>query len=343
MIGMNQIKKRLFRGILIGLGIGIIGMVAIYFYMNGIVKTYKDGTNENFLRDYTSEVVILTRDVVQGEKITIDMLTTATIHKKTASDAAITNPYAIVGKTAKYNLAQNSTALNGMFATELVSQDTRIQEVASVMLPLDLVEGDYVDIRIMYPSGVEYIVVAQKQVQKIYGTMAWLNLTEEEILLLNSAMVDSYLTMGSKLYAVRYADPTTQIKVGTEEDLTKAEEYIKTKITEEITRMGSEATVEELSEMIKTYAIEYRYYIESYNKIEVNYQPNMEVMNFMRKNPYVVEKARARLDSQARSSIEASIERFESDSGEEGYEQLIEGLVTSIEVIEELRGSLLGN
>ena len=167
MIGMNQIKKRLFRGILIGLAIGIVGVLITYFYMNSIVETYKDGTNENFLRDYTSEVVILTRDVVQGEKITIDMLTTATIHKKTAATAAITNPYLIVGKTAKYNLARNSTALDGMFATELVSQDTRIQEVASVMLPLDLVEGDYVDIRIMYPSGVEYIVVAQKQVEKI--------------------------------------------------------------------------------------------------------------------------------------------------------------------------------
>ena len=63
----------------------------------------------------------------------------------------------------------------------------------------------------------------------------------------------------------------------------------------------------------------------------------------MRKNPYVVEKAKERLDSQVRSTIEASIERFEADSGEEGYEQLVEGLTTSIEVIEELRGSLLGN
>lgn len=341
MIGMNQIKQRLIRGILIGLAIGIVGMVGIFFYMNGIVQTYKDGTNENFLRDYTSKVVILTRDVVQGEKITSDMLNTVTIHKNTAATSAITNPYEIIGKTAKYNLAQNSTALSGMFASELVSQDTRIQEVGSVKLPLDLVEGDYVDIRIMYPSGVEYIVVAQKQVQKIYGSVAWLNLTEEEILLLNSAMVDSYLTMGSKLYAVRYADPTTQIKVGSEEELAKAEEYIKKKITDDITRMGASATVEELSEMIKTYAIEYRYYIESYNKIEVNYQPNAEVMNFMRKNPYVVEKAKARLDSQVRESIEASIERFEADSGEEGYEQLVEGLITSIEVIEELRGSLL--
>ena len=341
MIGMNQIKQRLFRGIAIGLAIGVVGMIGIFLYMNGIVKTYKDGTNETFLRDYTSEVVILTRDVVQGEKITSDMLNTVTIHKKTAATSAITNPYEIIGKTAKYNLAQNSTALNGMFATELVSQDTRIQEIGSVNLPLDLVEGDYVDIRLMYPSGVEYIVVAQKQVQKIYGSVAWLNLTEEETLLLNSAMVDSYLTGGSKLYAVRYADPTTQIKVGSEEELAKAEEYIKTKITDEITRMGAAATVEELSDMIKTYAIEYRYYIESYNKIAVNYQPNIEVMNFMRKNPYVVEKAIERLDSQVRESIEASIERFETDSGEQAYEQLVEGLITSIETIEELRGSLL--
>ncbi|MBR6688466.1 MAG: SAF domain-containing protein [Clostridia bacterium] len=340
MIGMNQIKKRLFRGIAIGLAIGLVGMVVIFVLMNNIVNSYKDGTNDNFLRDYTSEVVTLTRDVVQGEKITYDMLTTTRIHKNTAATNAITSPGSIVGQIAKYNIAQNTTAVSGMFAGKLVGQDTRIQEISSVLLPIDLVEGDYVDIRIMFPSGVEYIVLAQMQVQKIYGNVIWLEMTEEDILLLNSAIVDSYLTEGSKLYAVRYADPTTQIKLGTEEELTKAEDYIKSKIASEITSLGGTPTTEELSKLISKYAIEYRYYIESYNKMTINYQPNDEVMKFMRKNPYIVEKAKERLDSVARTNIESSIELFESDSGE-AYEGLIEGIETSIESINEVRTGLL--
>ena len=230
MIGMNQIKKRLIRGIAIGLAIGIVGMVVIYILMNNIVNTYRDGTNENFLRDYTFEVVTLTRDVIQGEKITADMLKTTRIHKNTAATNAITSTAAVVDQIAKYNIAQNTTAVYGMFTDKLVSQDTRIQEISTLLLPIDLVEGDYIDVRIMFPSGVEYIVLAQMQVQKIYGSVVWLEMTEEDILIYNSAVVDSYLTEGTKLYAVRYADPTTQVKLSTEEAMTEAKDYIQKNI-----------------------------------------------------------------------------------------------------------------
>ncbi len=341
MIGMNQIKKRLFRGIAIGLAIGLVGMVVIFVLMNNIVNTYKDGTNENFLRDYTFEVVTLTRDVVQGEKITYDMLKTTRIHKNTAATNAITSTGAIVGKIAKYNIAQNTTAVSGMFADKLVSQDTRIQEVSSVLLPIDLVEGDYIDIRIMFPSGVEYIVLSQMQVQKIYGSVIWLEMSEEDILILNSAMVDTYLTDGSKLYAVRYADPTTQVKLSTEEEMAQAEKYIKDKISTELASMGDVPTTAELSSLVSKYAIEYRYYIESYNKLKVNYQPNAQVMAFMKQNKdYIVEKARERLSETARKAIETSIEVFESDSGE-SYEQVVSGISASSEVINGLRNGLL--
>ena len=340
MIGMNQIKKRLFRGVAIGLAVGVVGMVVIFVLMNNIVQTYKDGTNENFLRDYTFEVVTLTRDVVQGEKITSDMLTKTRIHKNTASTNAIMSEWEIVGKIAKYNIAQNTTAVTGMFADKLVSQDTRVQEISSLLLPIDLVEGDYIDIRIMFPSGVEYIVLAQMQVQKIYGSVIWLEMTEEDILIYNSAMVDSYLTEGTKLYAVRYADPTTQVKLGTEDEMKEAEAYITTKISADIAAMGAPTTAQ-LSELVSKYAIEYRYYIESYNKMKVNYQPNTEVMAFMKQNTdYIVKKARERLSTAARESIETSIRMFENDA-DEAYENVVTGITSSIEVINGLRNGLL--
>ena len=89
----------------------------------------------------------------------------------------------------------------------------RIQDINALVIPTDLMVNDFVDIRLMYPSGVEYTVLAQKQVTKISGTTIWMDMSEEDTLLLNSAIVDSYLTDGTKLYAVRYTDPTTQIKL----------------------------------------------------------------------------------------------------------------------------------
>lgn len=339
MIGMNQIKKRLVNGILIGLGVGLVGVIITIVLANNVIKGYEEGTNENFLRDYTSEVVTLTRDVVQGETITYDMLKSTRIHNSTSPTDAVLYPDAIVGKIAKYNIAENTTAVTGMFADKLLTEDVRVQEINEIVLPIDLVVNDYVDIRIMYPSGVEYVVLAQKQVSKINGTTIWMDMSEVDRLLLNSAIVDTYLTEGTKLYAIRYSDPTTQIKLD-ETQMQESEKYIKDKISSELGLMGTLATAEELAELVSKYAIEYRYYIESYNKIEANYQPNSQVMSYMKANKYIVEQAKAKLDASVRQSIERNIALFESSSGE-AYAGVVSGITGSINELESLRNGLI--
>lgn len=341
MIGMNQIKKRLINGILIGLGIGLVGIIVILLITNNIIKGYEEGTNKNFLKEYTSMVVSLTRDVVQGETITDDMLKTTRIHNSTTPKDAITSKGAILGKIAKYNIASNSTAVSGMFADKLLTEDVRIQEINSVLLPTDLTEGDYVDIRIMYPSGVEYIVLAQKQVSKIRGTTIWMDMTEEHTLLLNSAIVDTYLTAGTKLYAVRYSDPTTQIKVDDASQMVAAEKYIKDKISAEVTALSGQPTTDALTDLVSKYAIEYRYYVESYNKVRASYQPNAQVLAHMQQNEYIVSQAKERLDMAARQNIERNITQFETSSGTD-YEGVVSGIANSINVQQSLRNSLIG-
>ena len=43
MIGMNQIKKRLIHGILIGLGVGILGIIIVLIVTNNIISGYEKG------------------------------------------------------------------------------------------------------------------------------------------------------------------------------------------------------------------------------------------------------------------------------------------------------------
>ena len=368
MIGMSQIKKRLLYGILIGLGIGIIFVIVTIVISSIIVKGYKEGTNEDFLRNYTSTVVTFTRDVVQGETITADMLQTTRIHNNTVPSGAITSETALIGCIAKYNIARNATAVYSMVSDKIISQDVRIGEINEIVLPTNLSVNDFVDIRIMYPSGVEYIVLAQKQVINIYGTTIWMELSEEDMLILNSAIVDSYLTSGSKLYAVNYSDPTTQIKLGDENAMNVAKEYIRERISSElssITSLNDIYTVSEITgnivnlyaeagdvtrtvsatdrvvDLITKYAIEYRYYVESYNKIEANYQPNAQVMSYMRTNKYVVEQAKEKLSEAARQNIERSIALFES-SNTNSYSNVVSGINSSVSAQQNLRNQLLG-
>lgn len=367
MIGMNQIKKRLLNGILIGLAIGLVIVIVVIIISSSIVKGYKEGTNKNFLADYTGLVVTFTRDIIQGEKITSDMLQTARVHKSTMSSDAITNVGSAVGKTAKYNIPQNATAVNSMLSDTIIGVDVRIQEINSVVLPTDLAVNDFVDIRIMYPSGIEYIVIAQKQVKKISGTTIWMDLSEEQQLILNGAIVDSFLTSGTKLYAVQYTDPTTQIKIdsGSSE---LARQYIKEKLGQELADIDIKSTyvsqkptttgeidvyteqapatpqittTEKMVDMMTKYAIEYRYYIESYNKIEANYQPNAQIIAYMQTNKYIVDQAKAKLSATLRQGIEASIRVFEN-SNAAGYSSVVSGINSSISEQQSLRNGALG-
>lgn len=367
MIGMNQIKKRLLYGILIGLAVGVIGIIVTIIIANNTIKTYEEGTNKDFLENFTDTVVTFNRDVLQGETITADMINLARVHVTTIPANAASQG-GVVGRIAKYNIPKNVTVVSSMIADRILTQDVRTQQITAVLLPAKLTVGEYVDIRLQVPSGVEYIVLPQKQILDIVGTTIWLNLSEDELLLLNSAIVDSYMTDGSKLYAVEYADPDTQISTD-DAAAEVARKEIEDKIAAEISNITGQTITNntttttddgetvtntdtqvnvanipasQLVDLISTYAVEYRYYVESYNKIESTYQPNSTVMAAMQTNKYVVEQAKERLSAEARLAMEASIAGFESTYTED-YSSIISGIDSSISTQQGLRSQVLQN
>lgn len=379
MIGMSQIRKRLIYGILIGAGVGIIGIAISVVWALNVVKSYKEGTNKEYIANYTTEIVMLNKDVIQGETITDDMLTTARVHKS----AAPTNQagYNAIGKIAKYNIPANIPLVNSMFGDQIVTIDERIQEVSAVALPTGLVEGEYIDIKIKMASGLEYVVLPQIKVEKIFGTTIWLYLDEEELYLLNSAIVDTYLNDGVTLYGVRYVDPTTQIKIDDE-----AAEKAKLELTEkieadvangtvaltipdevvpgtEVEEVSDETTDEvdkddktvteepettqeyinfsdNLTDLILKYAIEYRYYVESYNKTVRTYEPSDMIREHMLANRYITDEAKEHLNADNRRQIEEKLTQFKAETGE-SFENAVSGLTNQISTQQALRDSTL--
>ena len=101
-------------------------------------------------------------------------------------------------------------------ADSLVQDDVRTEEFNTISLPVDLASGDYVDIRLTLPTGQDYLVVSKKETNIPYidgvealGTIK-MNLTEEERLYINCAIIDNFAIKGSKLYATKYTDPGLQ-------------------------------------------------------------------------------------------------------------------------------------
>ena len=143
-----------------------------------------------------------------------------------------TENYFITRNNNKEYLELNSVPLvakvnmnaNTLITTELLSKgdnvvqdDVRKQEYNMVVLPIDLTTGDYIDIRLMLPSGQDYIVVSKKEVEiPVIGGVdsedtIWVNLSEDEILHMSCAIIDAYQINGAKLYATKYTEPGMQV------------------------------------------------------------------------------------------------------------------------------------
>ena len=112
---------------------------------------------------------------------------------------------------------------NTLITTDLISRgdsvvqdDVRKQEYNVVILPIDLTTGDYIDVRLMLPNGQDFIVVSKKEVEiPVLGDTdsldtIWVNLSEDEILHMSSAIVDAAKINGAKLYATKYTEPGMQ-------------------------------------------------------------------------------------------------------------------------------------
>lgn len=142
-----------------------------------------------------------------------------------------TDNYYITKNNSKEYLELNSVPLvakvtmkkNTLLTTELLSKsdnivqnDVRKQEYNMVVLPMDLVTGDYIDIRLMLPSGQDYIVISKKEVEipVVDGVDSadtiWINLSEDEILHMSCAIIDAYQIKGAKLYATKYTEAGMQ-------------------------------------------------------------------------------------------------------------------------------------
>lgn len=329
MIGMSQIKKKTIQGIAIGASIGIVGIAIALTWAIMTVKSYENGTNKKYLRNYTKSVAVLTRDVIQGEIITEDMLSEENVHINTVPEGAL-DKQSVIGQTAKFNISAKVPITASMVDEEIISSDVRIQEVNTVLMPSDLVEGDTVDIRIMYPNGTDYIVLAQKQITKIYDTTFWLYLAEDERLILNSAIVDSFLNSGTKLYATVYADSDAQVKYASDIE-GEVKGYLTTQIEGQLKSIQS-ASADEATKALLDLVIKYRNFANAATRTSENYQPNSDVMSMMKTDKFLLTNAKdtlAKLNAETRAKMETSIKNYKNQNSSY-YEGVVTGAQQSI-------------
>lgn len=119
---------------------------------------------------------------------------------------------------AKVDMKKNTVVTPELMtkADEMNTSDMRKQEYNMIILPSQIGNGDYIDIRLMLSTGADLIVVSKKQVTipEIDGIPAEhtisVNLSEAETMTLSNAIVEAYIDAGSYLYATTYIEPGMQ-------------------------------------------------------------------------------------------------------------------------------------
>lgn len=117
-----------------------------------------------------------------------------------------------LGKTLVVDVNAYEPVMANMVTAEKITADTREYEIGVANLMVDQQIGDYVDIRIMFPNGEDYIVIPKIKVKNLLleNAMFYANLNESQILTLASATIDAFTISGTKIYTTRYVEENLQ-------------------------------------------------------------------------------------------------------------------------------------
>mgnify|MGYP003374939894 CR=1 FL=1 len=212
----NPMQRKARNSFLLGMLTMLIisGIIIAFLFMQ--LTNIKKAEKQEKLAMVT--VYALNRDVDAGEEVTAADFTTTSVNKNTAPKDYLTPTDLKEKNITKIAMTAGTVLSKEMIYEDETEQgnDVRKQEYNMFVLPTDLQNGDYIDIRLMLPSGTDYIVASKKRVEipqiaQVDATdTISVNLSEEETLLVSNAIIDACKIVGSKLYVTRYTEPGLQ-------------------------------------------------------------------------------------------------------------------------------------
>lgn len=229
-MAMNPMQRRARNSFLIGFLVALIIMSLVVVLLLNKVKTANEALEA--LKKKQSRVLVAAKDLKSGDLLNInedfkteEVQTTVNNSEviseddwKFYEDGELVTKLNSDGSEKvkqvmlKIDVPQGEIVTKDMIVEidEQTKDSDRIIEYNMFVLPSTLKNNDYIDIRFLLPSGKDYIVLSKKRVLGCNDTTVWLQVSEEEILLLNNAIVEAYTISGSKLYASLYAEAGMQ-------------------------------------------------------------------------------------------------------------------------------------
>lgn len=166
-----------------------------------------DTLKENERYVYEIKQSIIAGDVLSEENCELKKVYSSQPHELFATSEDI-------GKQIVVNLEEGSQIMKSMILNDEFGEEEREIEYESIKMSVNLQLHDYIDVRICYPNGENYIVLSKKQIKQMDegNVLCYLWNNEEEIQMMSSAIVDAYLYEGAYLYTTKYINPELQDK-----------------------------------------------------------------------------------------------------------------------------------
>lgn len=136
----------------------------------------------------------------------------ATATYETASGAAVNYTVGSDQYVATTDIAANTPIMKSMVEQGMFNKDERSVEVAIAQLMTTQQNGDYVDVRVAFPDGSDYIVLSKKKITSLglSNSVFTTYCDEADIERLASATLDAYLTAGARVYTTKYIESSLQ-------------------------------------------------------------------------------------------------------------------------------------
>lgn len=187
--------------------LGLIGLLAVLIFLGiqGFLKYRKKESGRAFgcqlVRSMKRNELLTKKDLVVFE------------YEKGAEENYLTREE-VEGRRLIRDTAEGSRLMEGsVYEGEPITDDMRFHKYTFINLTDRMKKGDYIDIRISFPNGADFVLLSKKQIQDITWSeegagenAVWLHVSEEEILRLSSAAVEAFLNDGCRIYAVMYIE-----------------------------------------------------------------------------------------------------------------------------------------
>lgn len=216
-MAMNPMQRKVRNSFLFGFLIAVVIAAVVV----GLLFMKIKSLNNEMVKLQTEEelamktVYTVSESVKKGEKISeFSVLTVPTqiVPENAITDENIDQYQEEAEDEEKLSVVSKvDLSPNVILTTDMVEKDKeastyRMVEYTMISLPSLLQEGDYIDIRIAYPAGTDFVVLSKIKVESCNSSTIWLKVSESQMLTLNNAIIESYIVEGTKLYASQYVN-----------------------------------------------------------------------------------------------------------------------------------------